>query len=239
MASPLSYQTTEQKMNNSYGTIYKITNNIDNKIYVGQTTYTPAEKRWSIHKSIAKNKNTRSYLYNAIRKHGISNFTFEVIITCYSRKQLDFAEDFAIEILQANQREKGYNLMLGLGGRKHSEETKKKMSETRKANPDMMKHRMGKKQSLEERQKRSDTMKRIGHRPPEPTREQRVAWATGREGHWGGKQRTTKRSKPCIVNGFIYPSATRAAELEDIHINTLRSWLSGTRTPKLACEYLN
>ena len=60
---------------------YLITNNVNQKVYVG-ITINPTE-RWQRHQSNARNeasiKGKGTYLYNAMRKHGIENFTFEVV----------------------------------------------------------------------------------------------------------------------------------------------------------------
>ena len=63
--------------------IYKITNLINGKSYIGQSTN--IQKRFSAHKSVAFNPNDSNYnypLYRAIRKYGIENFSFEVIEEC-------------------------------------------------------------------------------------------------------------------------------------------------------------
>lgn len=58
------------------GYIYKITNTINNKIYIGQTRYT-IQKRWTEHCSVY---NKLDYpLYKAIRKYGQDNFIIEEI----------------------------------------------------------------------------------------------------------------------------------------------------------------
>ncbi len=55
--------------------IYKITNIINNKIYIGKTEKS-LNKRWSGH--IAKSrKNIISVLHNAILKYGKENFKIE------------------------------------------------------------------------------------------------------------------------------------------------------------------
>ena len=59
--------------------IYKITNNINNKIYVGKTEYS-IEKRFKEHCNDAfKERCEKRPLYSAIRKYGVENFTFEVV----------------------------------------------------------------------------------------------------------------------------------------------------------------
>ena len=58
------------------GFIYKITNSINNKIYIGQTART-LNIRWKEHK-VASISSDRP-LYKAMRKYGIDNFHIEII----------------------------------------------------------------------------------------------------------------------------------------------------------------
>lgn len=63
--------------------IYKITNLINGKSYIGQSIN--IQKRFNAHKSIAFNPNDKNYdypLYKAIRKYGIENFSFEILEVC-------------------------------------------------------------------------------------------------------------------------------------------------------------
>jgi|TARA_B100000287_G_C20550576_1_gene748326 hypothetical protein len=60
--------------------IYKITNIINNKGYVGKTIKSP-EKRWKNHLYCAKTDGPM-VISRAIRKHGEKNFKFEVIEEC-------------------------------------------------------------------------------------------------------------------------------------------------------------
>ena len=63
--------------------IYKITNNIDGKCYIGQSI--DINNRWIKHRSKpfqVNDKSYNTYLYRAIRKYGLDNFTFEVIEKC-------------------------------------------------------------------------------------------------------------------------------------------------------------
>lgn len=70
--------------------IYKITNNINNKCYIGQSRN--VEKRWENHKY----RNLDYPLYRAFRKYGIQNFTFEIIEEC-SVDELNSKEAYWIE----------------------------------------------------------------------------------------------------------------------------------------------
>lgn len=60
--------------------IYKITNKINNKVYIGQSI--DIHRRWHQEKNKAFNENDTAYnqlLSKAFRKHGLDNFTFEVL----------------------------------------------------------------------------------------------------------------------------------------------------------------
>ncbi len=59
--------------------IYKITNKLNNKIYVGQSN-NPME-RWKQHKlrAIAAQDKGKSAIHDALRENGIDNFIFEII----------------------------------------------------------------------------------------------------------------------------------------------------------------
>ena len=55
------------------GFIYKITNNINDKVYVGQTAGT-LEERFKQHKKKINSEDRKTYpLYNAMRKYGIEH----------------------------------------------------------------------------------------------------------------------------------------------------------------------
>ena len=62
--------------------IYKITNILNEKIYIGKSK--KPKVRWRQHKSHSKVKNTK--LYYAMRKYGVENFVFEIIEECFEHK---------------------------------------------------------------------------------------------------------------------------------------------------------
>lgn len=92
--------------------IYKITNNINGKIYVGQSIDIP--KRIYEHKYKAFCKDDISYnsaIHNAFRKYGLDNFTFEILEEV-SIKELDDKEIFYIKELNSLS-PNGYNIQSG------------------------------------------------------------------------------------------------------------------------------
>lgn len=96
--------------------IYKITNKINNKIYIGQSI--DIERRWRAHKTEPFNINSDNYntvFYKAIRKYGIDNFTFEVIEEC-SKDKLNEREEYWINYYNSYvnaEESNGYNMTLG------------------------------------------------------------------------------------------------------------------------------
>lgn len=91
--------------------IYKITNIINNKIYIGQTNN--PSLRWSQHKSNAKYNRNEQIVTRAISKYGESNFTFEVIASCLSKDNVDKSEEDIICQYDSRNPEKGYNVASG------------------------------------------------------------------------------------------------------------------------------
>lgn len=111
--------------------IYVIQNRLDLKIYVGQTDN--PKRRWIAHKSCAKSGKD-SYLYNAIRKYGVENFTFTVIEEQQSVEDCDAAECLYIALFESHRRSMGYNLAPGGSVNLHTEETKAKISAAKQGN---------------------------------------------------------------------------------------------------------
>lgn len=89
--------------------IYLITNSINGKKYVGQTSRTPAI-RWQGHLNTARSKNFGIHpLYRAIRKYGQENFTVEEIWKASSQEELNQKEIDFIITYKTIQKEFGYN----------------------------------------------------------------------------------------------------------------------------------
>lgn len=102
------------KNENGFGVIYKITNLINGKQYIGQTSKLYVNTRWCEHKNNARN-GKKSYLYNAIRKYGEDNFEFKVLLSKIPIEKLDFYEQLWIKKLNTRS-PNGYNLTDGGGG---------------------------------------------------------------------------------------------------------------------------
>ena len=89
--------------------IYKITNIINNKVYVGQTTET-LEKRFKRHMGYQKNSNDTKF-YRAVKKYGVENFRIDLIEEVETQEELNIREEYWIRELDSVER--GYNSYYG------------------------------------------------------------------------------------------------------------------------------
>ena len=159
-----------------YGYIYKITNLVNGKIYVGQHKSNIFEPNKYLGSGVALKK--------AIEKYGINSFSQELVEWCESKQKLNEREMFWINNLNSNCSNIGYNLTLGGDGgdtfsmdsiegkqrrrekisksnRNPSKETREKMSKSRKgkfhhseeSKLKMSKARKGRKLTLEWKEK--------------------------------------------------------------------------------------
>lgn len=80
-------------------TIYKITNNINNKVYIGQTTE-GIDKRWKRHCGYQLEDGT--YLHKSMKKYGIENFSIEKIDDAENQEELNELEYFYINQYKDN-----------------------------------------------------------------------------------------------------------------------------------------
>lgn len=99
------------------GYIYKITNNKNNKIYIGQTVKARPTDRYSQHRYLANHpeqEKSISYLHRAMASDGLDNFTFEIIEEVDSTL-LDEREIFWIKEYNSLSPNR-YNLSSGGGG---------------------------------------------------------------------------------------------------------------------------
>lgn len=109
--------------------IYKITNKINNKQYVGLTEKSIIER---FEQHIKLSKNGKYYLHNAIKKYGKDNFIIEEIEKCNSIDELKQREIYWIKKLNSKT-PNGYNMTDGGDGLLNpSSEIREKMSKAKK-----------------------------------------------------------------------------------------------------------
>lgn len=113
--------------------IYKITHLVDKKVYIGQTK--DVKQRWRAHRMAVRNNKPTQTIHHALIKHGIDNFSFEVIASCLDQKAANEAEEMCIK--QENSYISGgcgYNCSFGGSVAPKTEEWKAKVVATRRAN---------------------------------------------------------------------------------------------------------
>lgn len=90
--------------------IYKITNTVNNKIYIGLTTAT-LRQRWLNHKHCIKSD--PRHLYASMRKYGVDKFTIEEIDRADNLEDLGKLEAYYIEKFNSRDPNIGYNISAG------------------------------------------------------------------------------------------------------------------------------
>lgn len=103
--------------------IYKITNNLNGKSYIGQTVQSLRQRKREHLYRMVNQPERKEKLYMALRKHGIENFTWEVLESCNTVDELNERERHYINSLNTYNR--GYNMTEG--GDSVGEETKEKL----------------------------------------------------------------------------------------------------------------
>lgn len=107
--------------------IYKITNNINGKIYIGQTVQT-LKRRFTAH---ATKKSSISAITSAIQKYGRDNFSYITLAEYNTLTDLNEAEKYYI-YLYNSLAPNGYNLRTGGGNYAVCDITRKRLSDSHK-----------------------------------------------------------------------------------------------------------
>lgn len=222
--------------------IYKITNILNGKVYIGQTIRT-LEERWISH--LSKHSRCRA-IKSAIDKHGAENFIIEQIDTARDLTDLNKKEEFWVDKLNTLS-PSGYNLKTGGDQPRMSEESLKKASESKKGikpwntgldktDPRVAKYirygaethsygksyRKGKKASEETRRKISEGQR--GRRLSEDTKKKMSESRLK-----SPFLKLVKKSILCIENNTVYQSMSEAAQLLNISVSNLCNVLKGKR----------
>jgi group I intron endonuclease len=195
--------------------VYKITNKVNNKIYIGLTNN--FQKRKQGHLSDCFNEKSKRYnhlIYRAIRKYGLENFQWDILKTYPDRKSMELGEKYYIAYYESNNKNNGYNCTIGGDGgpirlgMKTSEETKKKISLSCK----------GKVISEEQKKQISETLK--GRKPSNNT--------------------IIANSRPIknIVTGEMFISVKEAYEKDQVSKSTIFRILNGKQDKDYKHNYV-
>jgi len=176
---------------NKISGIYKILNNITNDVYIGQSKN--LNQREKIHFSVLKRrKHENPYLQNAFDKYGEKNFIFEIIQELENdQEQLNLMEIYWIAYYNSFKDDGGgYNLTRGGDCIILSEDTKKRMSISKKG---IIPWNTGLKTS--ESTKRKQSLATKGVPKSEETRKKMSIAQTGRKYSEEQNKRNSERQK--------------------------------------------
>jgi group I intron endonuclease len=128
------------------------------KKYIGQTCQR-VDRRWRNGNGYRRN----TYFWRAIQKYGWDSFKHEIVFQCETLEEANRLEEWLISIHHSNDPRYGYNISSGADGKGTvSESTKELLRQKHKgrfkgeANPCY-----GRKHTLEERKKMSETQKKL------------------------------------------------------------------------------
>ena len=97
--------------------IYKFTNLVNGKVYIGKTVQTPEDRLARHLRSVREN--SQALIHKAITKYGIGQFTFAVIFNTFLEEDLNHFEELFIDEYQCciqHDRNQGYNMTIGGDG---------------------------------------------------------------------------------------------------------------------------
>jgi len=150
--------------------IYKVTNRINGKVYIGQTV-----KSLDVRKKehIRKARSVKSwFLHNAIRKYGKDAFYFEIIRYCVSKEELNEKEMELIKEFKTKA-PLGYNMTdggEGTMGYYPSQETRAKMGKAHKGNKYSLGCKHSEERKAEERKRMIGNTYMVGRKLSDETR---------------------------------------------------------------------
>lgn len=226
--------------------IYKYTNLINDKIYIGQTKNTLEQRALN-----GTNYKGSTYFYNAIQKYGWDNFKPEILKDdIETAEEANIWEDYFIMLFNSTNPDVGYNLNRGGNNRNTSERTRKIISEKAKERyKDKTKNPMyGKTHSADAIQKMSDKKRgsnnpSYGRKQSSETIEKRKKTCLERNvdysHEWSDeeRERASKRFKEyakkwskrvrCLEDELVFDTITAASAFYNVDISTLSGHLRG------------
>jgi group I intron endonuclease len=227
--------------------IYKITNTVNGKIYIGQTKML-LSRRWAQHKCTKRT----SPLYSSMKSHGVKNFIIEELCRAANTEELNKLE---IEYIKKYDcvYPKGYNLSIGgysnhgcvpwNKGRVNTEGENEKLSKAHTGNNMGINHYMYGKSHLEETKEKISKSKKGQRSSPD------TEFKPGAPSAFKGRRHTpeslalvskngNRKEIQCIETGEIFPSMKVASEKLGIAKSYLfRLCYSGKKNIKLGLSF--
>lgn len=217
--------------------IYKTTNLVNNKIYVGQDT-----------KNNSKYLGSGKKLKLAIKKYGVKNFQKEILEEINGTQELlNEREQYWIKKLDSTNKKIGYNISFGgqkgwMRDIKHSKETKEQFSKKRKGKLTKEKNGMYGKKHKEESKKKMGRPQNgtkngmYGKKHTKEAKRKNSEAHKGNKNNFFGKKHTkeakekmSKKAKGRIaynrkkisINNIIFESCIQAAEFFKVSTGTI------------------
>lgn len=202
--------------------LYRITNKVNGKMYIGMTV--DPKQRWRQHKCHS-NRGGSQVLAASMRKHGKENFAFEVLMTEFGADCIEKCRDAEVLLiaLSDTRSPNGYNLTdggEGVFGYEYSEEQNKANSERQK-----------KLWTQERRDKASETTRKFFDENPEHGK---VIWGSRRKS--GKYDAAVVAASKVTAKYFEEPSRRLAAKARSVEF-----WVSsrekalGVKGQKVKC----
>lgn len=201
--------------------IYCITNTVNGKQYVGQST--DIDARWRHHRDLLNaGCHVNRHLQYAWNKYGAESFRFSVLEILEDDKHISEREIFWIQELDTF--ENGYNLTLGgegQRGRYLTEEQKRHLSEI---NMGALNPNYGLKRSEETRRKMSEAMRGKPHKPLSEEHKRRIS-----DGCKNVSHEAQNKAVLWVEKNQLFKSVSRAAESTGFSISGISSVCLGKR----------
>ena len=179
------------------GFIYKITNTITKKCYIGETMEKDPQNRYKQHLNTIRRGKGCPALRDAMKKYGEDKFKFEVLIICFDEDRFAIEKEY---IKKYNSMvPNGYNILeggrggAGFKGKKHTKETIAKFTETFKNRTDLLEIRLA----------QSERVKKYFENKENKEKHSKA-------------MRSSERFKQAVVNGRVGGAAHNSLPSEEI-----------------------
>lgn len=198
-------------------TVYMHKNKINNKIYIGQTSLFPPEKRWKN----GQGYNTQMF-FKAILKYGWDNFDHIILETNLTQDEANEREKYYIKLYNTTNSNYGYNCTNGGSNFSTlSKETKEKIKESwTQERREAQSKRLKEKWAIDKNFREKATA-------PNPNQWHPKGKLNPMHGsHRTGKDAARKRKVKCIETGMIFDTIKQAAEWANNGKDSIKSHIS-------------